>query len=217
MNNGILIGSESEQKNTEDFNLKTNHVSELGNIINITEAVTNATSIVDNNFLSFKSIDGYFYAERQNVDSFAFVLFATNIDQEKRIGLCYEKQPSINKYILKAFTSSIKSAEIDDIRELVIEQVKNQAGFSVAKTEIEYLGKCLVSSKMSEFCHLFGVAVDKTMQFEKENLSIRKNDSGHYWATVEEIKELEDWKAQIIVYKRYLNKKNKILIKRKEG
>ena len=104
---------------------------------------------------------------------------------------------------------------MNDIRELVINEVKKQSGFIVGIDEIEYLGKCLVSSKMSEFCHLFGVAVDKLRQVKRDVTIGYKINSGHYWSTVEEIKDLEDWKAQIIVYKRFLNKKNQILIKKK--
>lgn len=216
MNNGIIVGPESEQKPTKNFNLKINHTDENGKILHIVESAKGDLTMQENNFLNIKNINGYIYAERTNIDSIAFVLFATNIDDERRIGLCYEYQPAIDKSIIKAFTSSIYDPTVDDLKNIVIQQVEKQAGFSVASLEIEYLGKCLVSSKMNEHCHLFGVAVDKTLQFKKEGLSSRKNESGHFWATVEEIKDIEDWKGQIIVYKRYLNKKNKILIKKKE-
>lgn len=212
---GIVIGPESEQKNVDNFNIRTNHISEEGFIKNITEQNSDAETISENEHLSLKKIDNYFFSERKNIDSVAFVLFATNIDDDRRIGLSYDYQPGINKSIIKAFTSSINDPNIEDLKDLIIEQVKSQAGFDVDKSNIEYLDKCFVSSKMSEFCHLFGVAVDKNLQFKKEPNSPRKIEAGHYWSTVEEIKELEDWKAQIIVYRRYLNKKNQILIKKK--
>jgi len=212
---GIVIGSESEQKNVDNFNKRTNHISEEGFIKNITEQNTGAETVLENENLSLKKVGNYLYGERKNIDSIAFVLFATNIDDDRRIGLTYELQPGINKSIIKAFTSSIDNENVEDLKDLVIEQVKIQAGFDVEKTQIEYLDKCFVSSKMSEFCHLFGVAVDKNFQIKKEPKSPRKIESGHYWSTVEEIKELEDWRSQIIVYKRFLNKKNQILIKKK--
>jgi hypothetical protein len=212
---GILIGPESEQKNVDNFNIRTNHLSEEGLIKNITEQTTEAEIVFQSEYLTFKKINNYFFSERKNIDSIAFVLFATNINDERRIGLSYEFQPGINKSIIKAFSSSITNPDVDDLKDLVIEQVKLQAGFDVDKSEIEYLNKCFVSSKMSEFCHLFGIAVDKNVQTKKEPNSPRKIKSGQYWSTVDEIKELEDWKAQIIVYKRYLNKKNQILIKKK--
>lgn len=214
-NDGILIGSESEQKNVTDFNLRTNHISENGFIKHITENNKDSEVVLQGDFLTLKKINNFFFAERKNIDSFAFVLFARNIDDDRRIGLAYDQQPSINKSILKAFTSSINNESVIDIRELIIEEVKKQSGFIVNIDDIEYLGKCLVSSKMSEFCHLFGVAVDKLRQIKREVNTGYKINSGHYWSTVEEIKDLEDWKAQIIVYKRYLNKKNQILIKKK--
>lgn len=212
---GIIIGSESEQKNVEDFNLRTNHISEEGFIKHISEEVKSTETIADTEHLSVKKINSYYFAERKNVDSFAFVLFATNVDDERRVGLTYEFQPSINKSIIKAFTSSIKDPDTNDILDLVIQEIEAQAGFITTKPEIEYLGKCFVSSNMSEFCHLFGVAVDKTRQFKKESSNPRKMEAGHYWATNEEVKDLEDWRAQTILMKRYLNKKVQIILKKK--
>lgn len=212
---GMIIGSESEQKNVEDFNLRTNHISEEGFIKHITEEIKNAEIVSQADYLTFKKINSYYFTERKNVDSFAFVLFATNIDDERRVGLTYEFQPSINKSIIKAFTSSIKNPDTNDILDLVIDEIEAQAGFITTKPEIEYLGKCFVSSNLSEFCHLFGVAVDKTRQFKKESSNPRKMNAGHYWATNEEVKDLEDWRAQTILMKRYLNKKAQIIIKKK--
>jgi len=212
---GIFIGSESEQKDVDNFNLRTNHIFENGLIKNISESNPNSELVFESEFLNMKRVNNYFFTERKNVDSFAFVFFATNIDDDRRIGLSYDLQPSINKSIIKAFTSSINKTDVLDIRDLVIEEARIQAGFHIDKGQIEYLGKCLTSSKMSEFCHLFGITIDKTRQVKKETSNNLKIESGHYWSTVEEIKELEDWKAQIIVYKRFLNKKNQILIKKK--
>ena len=139
---GMIIGSESEQKNVEDFNLRTNHISEEGFIKHITEEIKNAEIVSQTDYLTFKKINSYYFTERKNVDSFAFVLFATNIDDERRVGLTYEFQPSINKSIIKAFTSSIKNPDTNDILDLVIDEIEAQAGFITTKPEIEYLGKC---------------------------------------------------------------------------
>lgn len=214
---GILIGPESEQKNTENFNVRVNHISENGEIKNIPEGLIESNLIHETNFLKLKEINSFVFAERKNIDSLSFVLFATNIDDEKRIGLTYDFQPSINKSIIKAFTCSIENPETIDLKDLIIEQVKKQAGFIVGKPEIQYLGKCLVTSKMNEFCHLFGVAVDKTRQIKRDANDTIKNDSGHYWSTNESVQELEDWKAQLIVYRRFLSRKSHLMIKKVES
>lgn len=214
---GILIGSESEQKNLENFNVKINHISENGEIKNIPEGNIESSTIKETKFLKLKEINNYVFLERNNIDSISFVLFATNVDDEKRIGLTYDFQPSINKSIIKAFTCSIKNSEIEDLKDLIIEEVKTQAGFIVGKAEIQYLGKCLVSSKMNEFCHMFGVAVDKSRQIKREVSDTIKNNSGQYWSTNEGVQDLEDWKAQLIVYRRFLSKKSHLMIKKVES
>lgn len=214
---GILIGPESEQKTIENFNYRVDHISENGEIKHKPEGIIESKTIHESKFLKLKEIDNYVFAERKNIDSLSFVLFATNVDDEKRIGLTYDFQPSINKSIIKAFTCSIDDPEVSDLKNLIIIQVKKQAGFIVGKSEIQYLGKCLVTSKMNEFCHLFGVAVDKTRQVKRDANDTLKNNSGHYWSTNESVQELEDWKAQLIVYRRFLSKKSHLMIKKVES
>lgn len=186
MQDGIVIGPESQQKDTKDFNLKTDHVGENGEILNIPESDSN--------------------------DLVAFVLFATNTDEMRRIGLSYERQGPIKKGIIKAFTFEVPHDFEGDIRNLVSEEVKLQAGFDVSNEEIEYLGKSYVGSKIGEFCHHFGITVDKKVQQRKTSTNPKVLEASHFWAMNEEIQHFQDWMAQITCIKRYTSKMNAIIL-----
>lgn len=186
MQDGIVIGPESQQKDTKDFNLKTDHVGDNGEILNIPES--------------------------DSSDLVAFVLFATNTDEMRRIGLSYERQEPIKKGIIKAFTFEVPHDFEGDIRNLVSEEVKLQAGFDVSNEEIEYLGKSYVGSKTGEFCHHFGITVDKKVQQRKTSTNPKVLEASHFWAMNEEIQHFQDWMAQITCIKRYTSKMNAIIL-----
>ncbi len=209
---GIVIGSESEQVDTKDFNKKIEHILTDGKIISIPEENIESQTIFQANDLSIKEFDKHRFFSIKNTDSIAFVLFASNLQDNKRIGITYDFQPSLNKSVLKAFTcqipfdSSIEELNDYDLRYAVIEQVIQQCGFKPELDHIKYFNKSLVSDNASEYCHLFGVSVDKTKQISKTTKDPLKINSGLYWAEATEVVNLEDWKSQLIVIKAYSNK-----------
>lgn len=186
MEEGIVIGPESQQKDTEDFNKKTLHIKDEGKIANLQEG--------------------------DSPDLVAFVLFATNISDPRRIGLSYEFQSPIKKSMIKAFTFEIPDGFDGDIRDLVIQEVLLQTGFQIGLAQVEYLDKSYIGPKEGRFCHHFGITVDKTMEMQKASNENKVIQSSHYWAMNEEIKEMQDWMAQITCIKRYTSKVNSIII-----
>lgn len=185
MEDGIVIGKESEQKSIKDFNTRTNHLGEDGTILNI--------------------------PENKKGDIGAFVLFATNLDDVRRIGLVYEKKEAISKSIIKAFTFDIPVDFEGDMRLLVKGELMLQCGFDVAVEAIEYLGKSFTGNEKGSYCLQFGIAVDKTKQTQKTSTQPEIIESSHFWAMNEEIQGLEDWMCQLIMIKRFTSKANSVL------
>lgn len=215
---GLIIGPESEQKDLKDFNKKVIHQQEDGSILNLVEDPSTLNIKFKQQNFYLKERNNLLYFSIENVDTIAFVLFATNVDDLKRIGLTYEYIPGIDKSIISAFTSIIPNDFVEskkDLRELVTSEVLEQCGFKINFSNIEYLGKSLVSNHANEFCHLFGISVDKTHQTTKTTNKTIKKNSGFYWAKADEISELEDWKSQLIVIKRLNSKKKSIIINKK--
>lgn len=157
-------------------------------------------------FITVKKTSGYFYAERKGIDSVAFVLFANNADDEKRIGVVREFKIPINKFLPSAFGGSIDEEKyFEDLNTLVIDEVLEESGFTVTKEDIDYYGKVLVSTQMNQFCHLFAVRVDKFRQGLKTTNNPREIESTVEWLTLPEVFILEDWKAITIVAKRMIS------------
>ncbi len=162
-------------------------------------------------FINVKRNGGYYYAERKGVDSVAFVLFSISLTDENRIGVIKEKKYPIEEYVITAFGGSIDNPKyFNDLRQVVIDEAIEEAGFIVEDKDISYYGKVLVSTQMNQYCHLFGVAVDKYKQVQKTTTNIRELDSTIVWLTLPEVIKLNDWKAITIVAKKMSENNNLI-------
>ena len=162
-------------------------------------------------FISVKRNGGYYYSERKGVDSVAFVLFNISATDEKRVGVIREKKYPVEEYIISAFGGSIDNPRyFEDLRQVVIDETIEEAGFIVENKDISYYGKVLVSTQMNQYCHLFGVAVDKYKQVQRTTTNIRELDSIIVWLTLPEVIQLNDWKAITIVAKRMAEMNNLI-------
>jgi len=181
---------------------------ENNNEIKHSPIIENAELLHTTPYVNLKKIDGFYFAERKGVDSVAFVLFATNTNDEKRIGLIDEFKIPVNKSLVTAFGGSIDDEKYhNDLRTLVQEEVLEESGFTVKLEDIDYYGKMYVSTQMNQFCHLFGVTVDKNLQGLRTTTNPRELESVVTWITVPEVLQLEDWKALTIVTKRMASRK----------
>jgi len=158
-------------------------------------------------FITVKKNGSYYYAERKGVDSIAFVLFNINATDEKKIGLINEMKFPVEESVVSAFGGSIDHDKYnDDICQVVIDEALEEAGFVVEKKDITYYGKFLVSTQMNQFCHLFGVTVDKFKQGLRTTTNPRELESFITWISLPEVMQLKDWKAIVIVTKKLSEK-----------
>jgi len=165
-------------------------------------------SVHDNPWLKLKKNKHFIYAQRKGTDSIAFVLLATNISDTKRIGLTHEYKDPIDRFVTTAFGGSIDDEKYHhDLRTLVKEEVLEESGFKVGVEDINYYGKVLCSTQMNQFVHLFTVKVDKSKQGEKTTTNPTELKASVQWLDMQEVAELEDWKA-ITTLVKVLNKKD---------
>lgn len=162
--------------------------------------------LFNNEWINVWKVQGFCFAERLGIDSIAFLLFANNLDDPKRIGVLRELKIPVNKYVVGAFGGSIDDIKYhEDINKVVIDEAIEEAGFIITEEDIEYYGKHYVSTQMNQFCHLFGVNVDKKKQVLRTTQNIRELDSTIQWIDSNELLLLEDWKALVIFMKRRIN------------
>lgn len=162
--------------------------------------------LTDNKFLNLKevkdpdnNVNGYQFAERLGVDSVAFICW--DKDGSEQFLLNKELKVPIDDFILGAFGGSMDKDKSPE--EIVIDEVKEEAGFTVSKEDVYYVGKVLVSTQMNQFCHLYVVKVDKNKQEERE-----PENAIEAMATTEWVQwggdiweNMEDWKPMAIVFK----------------
>ena len=158
--------------------------------------------LTNNKFLNLKEVydpenhcKGYQFAERRGVDSVAFICYDSFVEE---FLLNQEFKPPINQMILGSFGGSFdKNKEPVDI---VIDEVKEEAGFVVTKNDVKFVGKVLVSTQMNQYCYLYIVMVDKDKQVEREpenKIEAMAKISWHPWD--DNIYQLEDWKPITII------------------
>jgi len=143
------------------------------------------------------NVKGYQFAERRGTDSIAFICCDS-------LGLRFlvnrEYKPPVNLFINGAFGGSLdkNGASLVDI---VLDEVLEEAGYSVDKERVEYLGKSFVSTQMNQFCHLFIVFVNQSDFNGRKPENKIEEMAQPLWVTAKEIIEGDDWKAITILAK----------------
>jgi hypothetical protein len=157
--------------------------------------------LTNNKFLNIKEIadpemgvKGFQFAERRGVDSVAFICY----DRDPELFLLNtELKVPINKMLKGAFGGSLdKDKEPIDI---VIDEVKEEAGFTVTKEDVYLVGKVMVSTQMNQFCYLYIVFVNKDKQEDKKPQDEIEALAKTTWDSWDKLDELEDWKPITIL------------------
>lgn len=151
-------------------------------------------------FLSVKEqtlTDGskYVYAERAGVNSVKFML----IDKKRKMfGLVSEVLPPFqpvegfhdNNKTVGTFGGSIDS-HLKNLLGLVIQEVKEETGFSVKAKDIYYTGKTMVSNQMNELAYTYLVDVSE-LKPTSRNLEDGEKNSAVVWLFEDELYSLGD-------------------------
>lgn len=161
-------------------------------------------NLTNNKFLNIKEVydpdnhvKGYQYAERLGKDSIAFICYDPNVNH---ILLNYEYKPPINQFILGAFGGSIDKDK--DIKQIVIDEVREEAGFEVKENKCLSLGRVFVSTQMNQFCYLYLVLVNKNDEKPRMPENAVEAMATTKWIDEDsDITDLSDWKAITIMFK----------------
>jgi len=162
--------------------------------------------ITDNRFVNLKEVvdpkkgvQGFQFAERLGVDSVAFICFD---EKSQEFLLNKEYKVPIDDFLLGAFGGSLDKDKSKD--QIVVEEVKEEAGYKVTEKDIHYLGKMYVSTQMNQFCHLYLVMVDKDQEQEKEPENEVEAAATTEWVDWKKLLAADDWKSLAIFTKAYI-------------
>lgn len=143
-------------------------------------------------FLAVKAwSDKYYFVERGGVDSVAFLLYDPETDM---VAAIKEFKPPIDEFMITAFGGSI-DREYNELEDIVIDEVREEAGFVVTEDDIMSLGRVFVSTQSNQFCHLFMVMVDSTAQKAPQPVNELERMAEVVWVDPDSVLELEDWKS----------------------
>jgi hypothetical protein len=143
----------------------------------------------------------YFFSERAGKDSIAFILYDHRTNEYCVIN---EFKPPIDAYFVTAFGGSFDRPEPFEPIDIVIDEVREEAGFIVTREDIKECGSVMVSTQSNQMCHLFLVNVDKRKQVEPQPENDLEALATTVWMTQDEVFLLQDWKAITIITKSYL-------------
>lgn len=154
--------------------------------------------------------DYYVYGERGGKDSIAFILYDNDTN---KFCLINESKPPLDEtYNTKARMTTAFGGSIDcnkTYKEICDMEVWEETGYDVNEERIHFVGKTLVSTQMSQECHLYLVDVtnlDKTGIAEHEASAGEHSGNSVHWLTKEEVLMNSDWKSVFIIIKaEYLN------------
>jgi len=162
--------------------------------------------LTNNRFLNIKEVadsdmhvKAYQFAERKGVDSIAFICYAMDGDKKGQFLLNHENTPPTGEFLDRAFGGSIDKDKL--LVDIVIDEVKEEAGYTVTKADVYTLGKVFVSTQMNQYCHLFLVMVSENMKGEREPENATEASSTPKWVTTMDIDSGQDWKAITILRK----------------
>jgi len=160
--------------------------------------------LTDNKFINLKEVQdpekhikGYQFAERLGKDSISFICWDNDSEQ---FLFNNEFKPPIDKTILGAFGGSMDKNKSPE--QIVIDEVREEAGFEVDESAVHYVGKVMVSTQMNQFCHLYLVEVDRNDQKERQPENEVEAMAKTEWVewSSKKLGELNDWKPLTIIF-----------------
>ena len=161
--------------------------------------------LTNNKFLNIKEVvdeehhvKGYQFAERRGVDSIAFICYDSNTNE---FLLNNEYKSPVNSMILSAFGGSLDK-DVNKM-DIVIGEVREEAGFEVTEDDVVELGKMFVSTQMNQYCYLYLVYVFKSEQKDRqpENKVEALATTQWIYNDFDVFNGIEDWKTISIIAK----------------
>lgn len=153
-------------------------------------------------YLKIKSWKGrYFFAERLGINSIAFILYNK---KKKKFGLVREFKNPIDSFLITAFGGSLDNENKNKL-DILIEEVKEEAGYKINKKRIYELGKIFVSTQMNQFCFLYLIDITGLKYSGKTTNDKIEKLSETIWLDYNKLFKLYDWKSLIIVQKAIFN------------
>lgn len=137
---------------------------------------------------------GYYYVQREGINSVAFLLvdYYHNNSVRPRIQVLSQWHGPTNQFNVGAFTGSLEKPEIS-IKQAVIEEVKEEAGYDLSDNDLSnkfdrvtHLGESLVSGNTNETVHLFLIDITGLKQEVREPENLFEENMTRFWISADD-------------------------------
>jgi hypothetical protein len=140
----------------------------------------------------------FFFVERLGKDSVAFILVDNNRERDKYQILSQYSSP-YKRFIEGTFTGSLDKPELSK-EEIVIEEVKEEAGYDVDKSKLQLISSEEVGSSINEIVYLYIVDITGLEQQIREPENIFEQNMSRKWVDIEYINSKCEWKSKLIIH-----------------
>lgn len=139
----------------------------------------------------------YYYSRRAGKDSVAFVLY--DATQVKPYQLLAQWHGPLKKINLGAFTGSIDKPGLSPLEHL-LEEIKEEAGYTVSAARATQVGYEPVSSQTDECVYLYVVNITGLTPHRKTPENLFEANTQRYWCTAAAALRHGEWKSKVIVH-----------------
>ncbi|MFA5071156.1 MAG: hypothetical protein WC511_02185 [Candidatus Pacearchaeota archaeon] len=140
----------------------------------------------------------FYYVQRLGKNSVAFVLYDPSHNNE--FGILKSYSSPYKKFIVDAFTGSLDKPELS-VEDIVIEEVKEEAGYTVNKDRLKKTGEYLVGTSTDETVYGFLIDVNRMPPEKKDPENLFEANMDTIWTTFENVMSNPDigWRAKMIL------------------
>lgn len=142
--------------------------------------------------------DRYYFSRRAGRDSVAFVLYDA-ARTERPYQLLAQWHGPLKRFNLGAFTGSLDKPGLSP-RAHLLEEILEEAGYTVTADRATLLGYEPVSSQTDESIYLYLVDVTGLTPHRREPENIFEANTRRYWCSYATALKRGEWKSKLIVY-----------------
>lgn len=142
--------------------------------------------------------ESYYFSERAGVDSVAFILFDAN-NGETPFGIIEQYRGNYGAFHKGCYTGSNDKPELT-MEEIVVEEVKEEAGYEVTLDRVAFMTKEFCGSGTNESVYLYVVDVTDVPLGETAPESIFEENTENLWVDKQGLMHCDDWKSKLIFF-----------------
>ena len=149
--------------------------------------------------IPYNNGEDFYFIERAGIDSVAFILYDNNAPDNRTVGLIDQYRGSYGEFIKGCYTGSLDKPD-KSLVEIVIDEVKEEAGFEVTENRVYFISKEITGAATNERVNLYLVDVTNANKVDLSPESAFESNTENLWYSPQEaLIKTTDFKAKLIL------------------